>query len=179
MDIEGLEIISYPDPRLRRVTREVACVDATVRRLAARMLYLMHRAKGVGLAAPQVGRTERLFVANTTGEPDGDRVYVNPVLGDLQGTVEGLEGCLSLPGVEVTVRRAASVVLEATDLDGRAVRVTADGLAGRVFQHELDHLDGRLIIDRMNETDRIATRRALKQLEAEYRSKRRPVAARR
>jgi len=178
MDLAQLYIIHYPDPRLRRRTEEVAALHEQVRPLAARMLELMHEQRGVGLAAPQVGRPERLFVANVTGQPDGDCVYVNPVLSELRGSMESVEGCLSIPGVEVTVRRAAAVVLEAVDLEGRAVRVEAEGLAARVFQHELDHLDGRLIIDRMNETDRIATRRSLRQLEQEFKKKRSAAARR-
>lgn len=177
--LSNLTIIHYPDPRLRRACEPVPAVTDDVRALAARMLELMHAARGVGLAAPQVGRTERLFVSNTIGETDrgSDRVFINPTLSELAGIVENVEGCLSIPDVEVTMRRAKTLVIDALDLDGRPVRLAVDGLAARCYQHELDHLDGRLIIDRMSETDQIANRRLLRQLEQDFHAGR-PVSRR-
>lgn len=136
--------------------------------LAERMLELMHEGKGVGLAAPQVGVLIRLFVCNATGEPGDDLICVNPRLVELDGAEEKEEGCLSIPGVTVTMRRATDAVMEACDTDGNPCRKTGKDLVARIWQHETDHLDGRLITDNVSMTDEIANRRALKQLEADY-----------
>jgi peptide deformylase len=95
-------------------------------------------------------------------------VCVNPKVRLLDGAVEAAEGCLSLPGVTVTMRRAVAVTLDAYDVTGKPFRVPTEGLLARIWQHEYDHLDGRLIIDRMSETDQIANRRVLKQLKEDY-----------
>src|SRR5687768_8737653 len=102
---EDLKIILYPDPRLKKMSVPVTTFDDALRQLAARMLELMREAKGVGLAAPQVGENIRLFVMNPTQEPGDDHVYINPVLSDLEGEDEAEEGCLSLPGIHVNVTR--------------------------------------------------------------------------
>lgn len=127
----------------------------------------MHEAGGVGLAGPQVGLDWRIFVANVTGEPGDDRVYVNPVLRDPTPRTEPCtEGCLSLPQVSAEVTRPVGITLEALDERGQPVTRTAEGLEARVWQHEHDHLDGILIIDRMPPADRMANQRVLRDLEA-------------
>jgi len=143
------------------------------------MLELMRDGKGVGLAGPQVGLPLRLFVCNTTGNPQDNRVYVNPELSDLEGNAEAGEGCLSLPEVTVPMRRAESVTMTACDTDGQEFRVTGTDLEARVWQHEHDHLDGRLIIDNMPTSAELANRRILKQLEQDYRARKKKQAARR
>lgn len=163
-----LRIVLYPDPVLKKVAREVGKFGGDLHAFAARMLELMRAGEGVGLAAPQVGVGLRLFVCNHTGEPDADLTCVNPRLLDLSGAEEKEEGCLSIPGVTVTMRRAARVVMEAYDLDGKLFQITGTDLQARVWQHEIDHLDGRLIIDSMSSADEIANRRALKQLKEQY-----------
>jgi peptide deformylase len=172
MNLSKLRIINYPDPVLSRPGEAVSVFDDDLRALAARMFELMREAKGVGLAAPQVGRSLRLFVCNATGEPKDDLVFVNPRFVSLSGGDEKEEGCLSIPGVTVKVRRATQVVMEARDLHGQALTASAAELMARIWQHESDHLDGRLIIDRMSPTDEIANRRALKQLRDDYKPKR-------
>ena len=167
-DLGRMRIIIYPDPRLRKACKPVEQFDKNLATLAARMIELMHEAKGVGLAAPQVGVLLRLFVCNTTGQSEDDRAFVNPTLTDLTGDIESEEGCLSIPDVTVPIRRANACVLEARDLSGKPVKLQAVDLAARCWQHECDHLDGRLIIDRMSEADRIAQRRTLKQLESQF-----------
>jgi peptide deformylase len=132
------------------------------------MLTLMKEAKGVGLAAPQVGISVRLFVCNITGEAGDDTVFVNPRFVERTGLMEGEEGCLSIPGVSVSLRRSARAVIEACDLEGRSFRRTGEQMLARAWQHEMDHLNGLLIIDNMSPTDEIANRRAIKQLEADY-----------
>jgi peptide deformylase len=172
-DPSRLHIILYPDPILKKRAKAVVKFDADIEALARRMLELMHEAKGLGLAAPQVGVGLRLFVGNPTGEPGDALICANPRLGELSGGEEKEEGCLSIPGVTVTMRRATQVVLEAFDLQGRPFQTTGTDLRARVWQHEIDHLDGRLIIDNMSATDEIANRRAIKQLQDQYRPPRR------
>ncbi len=163
---DQLRIVHYPDPVLRRVAQPVEAVTDEVRAVARRMLQLMHEAPGVGLAAPQVGLPWRMFVANPTGEPDDDRVFINPVLsGPSREAASQQEGCLSLPGIQGDITRPTAITITALDLDGRSFTLTSDDLPARVWQHETDHLDGVLIIDKMPPIDRRANRRLLKELE--------------
>jgi peptide deformylase len=130
------------------------------------MIELMHAAPGVGLAAPQVGLDWRLFVANATGDPADDRVFINPRLTEASREQEEQEeGCLSLPGINGLVRRPRQITVTALDLAGQPCTLTSDELPARIWQHECDHLDGILIIDRMPRIERIANRQALRQLE--------------
>jgi len=161
-------IVIYPDPRLRRVCRPFDRLDESVEALGRRMLQIMHEGQGIGLAGPQVGVLRRIFVCNPTGDPQDDRIFVNPELYDLSGAVEGQEGCLSIPEVTVTVRRARRCRIRAVDPSGQPVDCEGEGLIARVWQHECDHLDGGLIIDRMNASDRIANKRILADLEERW-----------
>lgn len=163
-----LKIINYPDPRLRKTCKRVEEFGPKLAELAEHMLGLMREAQGVGLAAPQVGMLVRVFVCNVTGESKDDMVLVNPELFDLEGDIEGEEGCLSIPDVTVTMHRADSCVLRGQNLKGKSVELRAEGLLSRCFQHECDHLDGRLIIDGMSEADRIANRKVLRELERKH-----------
>jgi peptide deformylase len=143
----------YPDPALRMKAREVEVFDDDLRRLVERMKALMQDANGVGLAATQVGILQRLFVFQH-GEDDVQAV-VNPSLRAANGeTATEDEGCLSLQGVLVPVERPAQVTLEGRDEHGADVRLELEELAARVAQHELDHLDGVLILDRTDEQAR-------------------------
>jgi peptide deformylase len=169
-ELESLRIVHYPDSSLRRVCEPVDAFDDDLAALVARMLELMKLGDGVGLAAPQVGVDKRLFVMNPTGEEADTRVLINPVIRDQHGSVEGEEGCLSLPGIRVNVRRAQQCQVTAQDLQGREHTFAAEDLVARICQHETDHLNGVLIIDRMGPTDRIATRKTLKALEAQHRA---------
>lgn len=163
---EDLRIIHWPDPRLKRRSEPFEQVDGGTRELALRMIELMHAARGVGLAAPQVGVNRRLFVANPTGAAGDDRAFVNPALSDLSAEEEeGEEGCLSLPGVNTRIRRSLRVRLEALDLDGQPVALDGEGYLARIWQHEVDHLNGVLLLDRMGAVGKIAHRRALRDME--------------
>ena len=147
------QIRQYGDPALRMKANEVSEFDDDLRRLVERMIALMHDAQGVGLAATQVGVLRRLIVF----EPDegGPRAIANPVVverGDESASDE--EGCLSLQGVRVPVERSTRVVLEGKDPDGKDMRVELDEYGSRIVQHELDHLDGVLIIDRTDDEHR-------------------------
>lgn len=166
VDAARLRILTYPDAALRQVAEPVASIDDTVRAVAARMTELMYDAAGAGLAAPQVGLSWRLFVTRGD-ETRPDLVYVNPELSDLDREIAMREeGCLSLPGINVDIRRPASATITARGLDGEPFTLTDDDLLARVWQHEVDHLDGVLIIDKMTPIDRLATRKTLKELEA-------------
>ncbi|MCC6223417.1 MAG: peptide deformylase [Thermoleophilia bacterium] len=140
----------YPDPVLRMTAREVTAFDEALATLAARMVYVMQKARGVGLAAPQVGVLQRVLVhqADENGEPV---VLVNPVVVTSSDELETIEeGCLSLDaaGVTVEVERPAAITVAANDVSGGELRFEAAGLEARVIQHEVDHLDGVLIVDR-------------------------------
>jgi peptide deformylase len=142
------QIRQYGDPVLRMRATEVESFDDDLRRLVERMVGLMQDARGVGLAGTQVGTVQRLFVFQAT-EEDEPRPVVNPVLVKASEVkVTETEGCLSLQGVTVPVERAARVALEGKDENGADIRLELEEHAARVVQHELDHLDGILIIDR-------------------------------
>ena len=166
---EQLKIILWPDPRLLKMSKPVQEFGDELRALTHRMFELMREHKGVGLAAPQVGLNIRLFVMNSTGEPDNDRVYVNPMLSNANGEEDGDEGCLSLPGITTPILRGLSLHLKAQDVEGRWFEEDATGYVARIWQHEYDHLNGTLILDRMAPVARMASRKTLKDLEARYR----------
>jgi len=166
--IEKLRVVSYPDPVLRKVCAPVEVFDDALAAIAERMFVLMHLHNGVGLAGPQVGLPIRMFTWNPTAEPENDRVFINPELSNLEGQEEGEEGCLSIDGVNVTVNRALTAEVKAQALDGSPVVMRGEGLVARIWQHENDHLNGRLILDYMSPTEEIANRRALKELDAKY-----------
>jgi peptide deformylase len=168
-DAKDLKIIRWPDPRLKKKSEPVRAFDEDLRKLAARMFELMRDCKGVGLAAPQVGVNIRMFVANPTGKPEDDKVYVNPVLSDAEGDEEGEEGCLSLPEINVKVTRpTARVRMQAKDLSGEPFEQVGSGFITRIWQHENDHLNGILILDRMGAVAKLTYRKRLKELEDEY-----------
>ena len=153
------QIRQYGDPVLRMRADEVHEFDDELGKVSERMIALMHDAEGVGLAATQVGILRRFFVCTLDGE---DRLLVNPVITPLgEDTESDAEGCLSLGSVRVPVERSAKVKLEAQDADGSPVALELEGHPARVVQHEVDHLDGKLMLDR---TDPEARREALGKL---------------
>ena len=166
---DELRVILYPDPRLRKKSAPVTKFDESLQQTASRMLELMREHKGVGLAAPQVGLNIRLFVVNPTGNPEDDRVYVNPVLSEAEGDEESEEGCLSLPEITVDVIRPTErVLMRAKDLTGKPFEEVGEGFITRIWQHELDHLNGVLILDRMGPVAKLAYRKKLKELEEAF-----------
>ena len=142
------------DPILRQRAAPVPEVTDEVRALVAEMFETMRAAEGIGLAAPQVAVGWRVFVMEVPDGALGARAFVNPVIVERWGREVGEEGCLSLPGLAAEVERAARVVVEAWDEEGRPVRVEAAGLEARCIQHEVDHLDGVLFIDRVTPAKR-------------------------
>jgi peptide deformylase len=166
---DDLKIIQYPDPRLKKASAAVKEFAPALKELAAKMLQLMRDARGVGLAAPQVGHNIRLFVMNHTGDPKDDRVYVNPELTEAEGSEEAEEGCLSLPGINANIVRDKTIRLRAFDPEGRPVDEKATGYLARIWQHEFDHLNGTLITDRMGAVAKMAAKKTLRELEENYR----------
>jgi peptide deformylase len=165
---EDLKIILWPDPRLLKVSKPVEIFDDKLKSLSARMFELMREAKGVGLAAPQVGQNIRLFITNHNGEPASDRVYINPVLSDADGEEEAEEGCLSLPKINIDVFRSKTLRIKAQDLEGNPFEQIETGYWARIWQHETDHLNGVLLLDRMGPVARMANRKLMKDLEETY-----------
>ena len=155
-----LKVRRYGDPVLRRRAALVDAVTPEVRRLAADMVDTMYDEVGIGLAAPQVGISMRLMVVGDE-EGRGVQVLVNPAITAQGGTITAEEGCLSLPGIFAHVTRSEWVTLQAQDLEGHPVSITARGLRARVFQHELDHLDGILAVDRALDAEAIVERAVL------------------
>jgi peptide deformylase len=132
------------------------------------MIDVMIEEDGVGLAAPQIGLSIQLVVISLSGKRENAEVFVNPELSNFQGSAEIEEGCLSVPGVRASVRRAGICTVDAQDLEGNRFTMDAVDLAAIVLQHETDHLNGVLFIDRLSTISRIACRRGIKQLEADY-----------
>jgi len=168
----ALKIVHYPHPALRHKTRPLTGIDKKITTLAAAMLDLMYEHKGLGLAAPQVGVPFAMFVCNVAGDPavkDAEFVFLNPVIVERKGSMEGEEGCLSFPGLYRKVRRARSIVGQAYNLQGELVTMEASELASRLWQHETDHLDGILFIDKLGPVGQLASKGELAAFEQEYR----------
>ena len=178
INVAELRIIKYPADVLKQKARPVEAVTDEVRAVAQRMLELMFEAEGIGLAAPQVGLPWRLFVADvppaeersTEDDPptamDAPRVYINPILSDFsRDLVPHDEGCLSIPGIVGEVRRPSEVTVSALDIDAQPFSERGAHLLARCWQHEFDHLDGVLILDRMTARSRLKNRSAIRDLE--------------
>lgn len=165
VDIESLYILHYPAPVLRSRAESIDKIDQQVKDVAARMMLLMGEAEGLGLAAPQIGLSWRMFIARDDPEVDTARVYINPTLENLSSElVSREEGCLSLPGINAEITRPQSATIRAKDLDGNEFVLSNDELLARIWQHEFDHIEGILITDRMSKIDRLANRKPLKEL---------------
>ena len=164
--IGPLELVEFPHPALRRPARPLVRLDDALRDAVARMFDIMYESQGIGLAANQVALPYRIFVVNCAGSrgEGEEHVFINPVLSRPRGTAVQEEGCLSLPGVRMDVRRPAKVVVDAWSLHGQPIHLDLDGLFARVVQHEFDHLEGRLFTDRLPEAAALEARRALESL---------------
>jgi peptide deformylase len=149
-----LNILEYPDPRLRRRAKPVTVVDDKIRRLVADMLETMYAAPGVGLAATQVDVHERVIVMDVSEERNQPLALINPEILEKDDPQVGEEGCLSVPGFTETVERARRVRVRALDTQGEVIEFTAEGLKAICVQHELDHLEGRLFVDYLSELKR-------------------------
>ena len=156
-----LKVRKYGDPALRKSAAPVGEVTPEVRKIIADMTETMYDEVGIGLAAPQVGIPLRLIVISDE-EGRGVQALLKPAIVDRSGEVTGEEGCLSIPGVFAPVTRAARVTVEARSVDGKPLTIEARGLRARVLQHEIDHLDGVLFIDRVDPMVRDRIKRKIK-----------------
>jgi len=156
-----LEILEFPDPRLRTVAKPVANVDGRIARLTDAMLETMYRAPGIGLAASQVNVHKRIIVIDVSEEKDSPLVLINPTIRANEGEVETNEGCLSVPGFYEPVVRAEAITVEAVDREGSAFELDADGMLAVCIQHEMDHLEGKLFVDYLSNTKRQLIRKKL------------------
>jgi peptide deformylase len=171
-----LKIVQYPHPALRWKSKPLRRVDAELHKIIREMFAAMYEARGVGLAANQVDLPYRLFIVNLTADPeqtDQEQVFLNPVLSKPKGQAESEEGCLSLPGLYGEVMRPERITLNAYNLSGQELSADLDGLFARVVQHETDHLDGVLFIDRLSPTKRLAAKEELGEFEAVFDDRRR------
>jgi peptide deformylase len=161
-----MKLAYYPDPILLKRAEAVQRFNGPLQSLVREMFELMYEEKGVGLAAPQIFWSQRLFIVNIQGreKPQEERIYINPEILRSEGEVVEEEGCLSIPGIRANVARAAKVQVRAQDLQGKWFEEEADGLKARVIQHELDHLDGILFIQRLGFSEKLRIKSALKQL---------------
>lgn len=168
-----MEIVQYPHPTLRYKSKPVRRIDRELKSIVSEMFDLMYTAKGIGLAANQVDLPLQLFVLNLAGSPDEgeELVFINPVISVPKGVSEAEEGCLSLLGINARVVRPAQVRLMAYDLGGKAIDMMVDGLFGRAVQHECDHLQGVLFIDRVAESARRQLEVELEDFEIDFKSK--------
>src|SRR5262245_8362641 len=167
-----MKIVHYPHPALRHAAKPVSCIDKDLRISIGHMKELMCEAKGLGLAAPQVALPYQLLVTNITGDPNKpecEAVYLNPRIIERKGTIEDEEGCLSFPGLYQKIRRAKTVKIQAYNLKGERVEKVVHDIEARAWQHEIDHLNGVLFIDKMGILARLSSRGAVKNFEKEFR----------
>ncbi len=155
------KIIHLPDPRLRQVSKPVETIDNDLQTLIDDMFDTMYDAKGVGLAAPQIGINLRLSVVDVIGDKQQQLVLINPEIIDAKGSKVYQEGCLSVPGAYDDVVRAESVTIRALDRTGQSFEMTASELLGECFQHEIDHLNGKLFVDLLSPLKRSMVRRKM------------------
>ena len=159
------EILTYPDPRLRRKSEPITEITDEVRKKGLALMDLMHEARGIGLAAPQVDWHARVLVINLSGQRRDGLIFLNPQIeSQSKKTFAAFEACLSVPGISGKVVRSREVVITAMNMDGALNRFELDGMLARCFLHEYDHLDGVLYIDRLSPAKKQAIKTKLKKL---------------
>ena len=163
-----MEVRYYPDPVLRERTRPVEQFDDALADLAREMVEMMNQADGLGLAGPQVGLSRNIVIVSADTQPGSEIVLVNPEIYASDGWEVAEEGCLSFPGIYVKIGRFGRIRARYRDLKGEPRELEAEGLLARVIQHERDHLDGRLLVDRMSPVQRMTQRRRLRELKDRY-----------
>ncbi|MGI9265233.1 MAG: peptide deformylase [Gammaproteobacteria bacterium] len=156
-----MQILEYPDPRLRTMATPVGAVDESIKRLVDDMLETMYMAPGIGLAATQVNVHKRLLVADVSETHDQPRCFINPEIIETDGVETTEEGCLSVPGVFERVERSETIRIRALDRDGQPFEETLDGMLAVCVQHEIDHLDGKLFVDYLSDLKRQRIRKKL------------------
>ena len=166
-----MELVYYPDPRLREISKKIVQIDDDLRAAVPEMFAIMYRARGIGLAGPQAGLGRRIIVANLSGdaeEKDREEVFINPQILERSGEKREEEGCLSLPGMAPLILRAEKLRVRYQDLEGQVHEREVENLEAKLFQHEIDHLDGLLLVDKMTAADKRQWAPLLRELEEEY-----------
>ncbi len=156
-----LNILEFPDPRLRTIAKPVEAFDAKLKKLVEDMTETMYAANGIGLAATQVNIHERLLVLDVSDERDQPRVYINPQITASAGKESCEEGCLSVPGIYANVERAETIHVKAQDAQGNIFEEDLEGLHAICVQHEIDHLNGKLFVDYLSPLKRSRVRKKL------------------
>ena len=175
----AFELTLYPNPVLRRPTPPVEAFDDHLEAVVRAMYARMEASKGVGLAAPQVGLRSRILVLNPTGKPEDNLTLINPTIVDRSGPrVMFEEGCLSFPGIYAEIERPERCTVRAFDVGGEPLEGEYDGFVSRIIQHEYDHLEGVLLVDRMSPADKHRHRAALEELVDAYKRQRAAQSAR-
>ncbi len=171
-----MKIVKYPHPALRVSARPITAIDKDVQLAAAGMIDLMYSHEGLGLAAPQVALDIQLLVMNFAGDPekkDQEYVAINPVIVESKGMLNDREGCLSFPGLYQNIRRAKTVKVQAYNLKGELYEMVCTDLPARVWQHEIDHLQGVLFIDKMSPSGKLGSKRDIDKFIADFEKDRR------
>jgi peptide deformylase len=171
IDVDKCRITRYPAAVLRKAAEPVKEIDDDIRRLVEKMWELMLEHQGVGFAAPQAGVSLRLFIVSLDMSRENMKVFINPTVKPAGELEEQEEGCLSVPGIHAKIRRYKQATVTATDLEGRQFTEEAEGLYARCLQHEYDHIEGMVIVNRMGQAAKIAHRRQLKKLMEEQEGK--------
>ena len=167
-----MKIVHYPHPALRHPARPLTSIDKELRLQCGQMIEVMYEARGLGLAATQVALPFQLLVMNITGDPeqkDREEILINPVIVERKGMVEDEEGCLSFPGLYQKIRRAKTLKVQAYDIKGQLVEKVVQDLEARAWQHEIDHLNGVLFIDKMGTIAKLSSRSSVKRFEQDFR----------
>ena len=157
-----LTILTYPEPILRKRARPVETIDGNIEKLVEDMADTMYAAPGIGLAAPQVGESLRIITVDVTEEREGLIVLINPEIISWEGECAGEEGCLSIPDFKEVIPRKKKVVIRGLDISGKEMKIPAEGILAISFQHEIDHLDGMVIVDRISGLKRDLFKKKLK-----------------
>jgi len=172
--MDSYQIRVFGDPILKRVAEDIEEIDGDLVKTCDRMLQTMYGAPGIGLAAPQVGISKRFFVYDYG---DGPKVLINPEIKESQGEWEYEEGCLSVPGLSWNIVRPKVIHLVGFDLDGNELSIEADELESRLFQHEMDHLDGRLLLEYLDDSQRSEAKKFLRQRMMELEEQKNPLSS--
>ena len=171
--MKKLDIVTYGNPELTKPSAEIPNIDGEIRDLVEEMFYTMYKAPGVGLAAPQIGDNRRLFIIGfEEAGTNIELVVINPTIKESFGADTPFEeGCLSVPGISATVMRPSGVHLEGIDLNGEPLSIRTGGFLARVIQHEFDHLQGTLFVDRLDSFEQDRIERQLHKVEKKTRKK--------
>ena len=163
-----MELCYFPKPVLLKACEKVTAFDDELEKTAGEMFRMMYETRGVGLAGPQAGLGKMIAVINPTGEKDDEIIIINPEIIESDGAESMEEGCLSCPGINAQIKRAKRIKVRYRDVKGNPQTLEAEGLLARIIQHEVDHLQGRTIIDRMSPTAKILHKRHISSLKKAY-----------